>query len=83
MKAAGITVEKSDLEVFFKALGDKTPDQLVRDGKSKLISMPCGGGGGGGAAAGAAASAEAPKEENKEEEEAVDMGGLFGYDDEY
>jgi ribosomal protein L12E/L44/L45/RPP1/RPP2 len=81
MKAAGITVEKSDLEVFFKALNasEKTPEQLVKDGKSKLIVMPCGGGGGGGA--GPAAAAEAPKEEKKEEEETVDMGGLFGDDD--
>ena len=35
-----------------------------------------------GPAAGAAA-VEAPKEEKKEEVEDVDMGGLFGDDDEY
>ena len=46
MKAAGITVEKSELEVFFKALGDKGAHELVKAGKDKLIVMPCGGGGG-------------------------------------
>ena len=81
MKAAGITVEKSELEVFFKALGEKGAHELIKDGKAKLIVMPCGGGGGGGAAAGGAAAAEPVKEEKKEEEETVDMGGLFGDDD--
>jgi len=37
--------------------------------------------GGAVASAGPAAAAEAPKEEEKEEEEDVDMGGLFGDDD--
>jgi large subunit ribosomal protein LP1 len=35
------------------------------------------------AAAGGAAAAEAPKEEKKEEAEDVDMGGLFGDEDDY
>lgn len=82
MKDAGITVEKSELEVFFKALGDKSANELVKEGKAKLIVMPCGGGGGGGA--GPAKAAAAPVEEvKKEEEETVDMGGLFGDDDDY
>ena len=80
MKDAGITVEKSELEVFFKALGDKSAHELVKEGKAKLIVMPCGGGGGG-AAAGPAAAAAPVVEEKKEEVEEVDMGGLFGDDD--
>ena len=41
--------------------------------------------GGAGPAVGGPAAEEAPeeKEKEKEEEEAVDMGGLFGDDDEY
>jgi len=81
MKAAGITVEKSELEVFFKALGEKGAHELIKDGKAKLIVMPCGGGGGGGPAAAAGPSAAEPTEEKKEEVETVDMGGLFGDDD--
>jgi len=38
---------------------------------------------GGGAATGGAAAAEAAKEEEPEEEEDVDMGGLFGDEDDY
>merc|ERR1711976_153870 len=73
MKACGVSCDKAELEVFIKAVGDRT------------ISMPCGGGGGGAAAAGGAGgAAEAPKEEEKKvEEEEVDMGGLFGDDDDY
>ena len=54
----------------------------IAAGDKKTISMPAGGAR---PAAGAtAAAAEAPKEEDKKEEaEDVDMGGLFGDDDEY
>jgi len=81
MKACGVSCEKSELEVFFKALDGRALPPLVAAGAAKTISMPSGGGGG--AAAGPAAAA-APKEEKKEEAvEEVDMGGLFGDDDEY
>jgi len=83
MKAAGVSVEKSELEVFFKALDGRALPGLIAEGAKKTISMPSGGGGAaaGGAKAGAV---EAPKEDKKEEVvEEVDMGGLFGDDDEY
>ena len=82
MKAAGITVDNAEISVFFKALGENNAVDLIKNGKEKLIVMPCGGGGGGGGAAGPAAAAVV-EEVKKEEEEAVDMGGLFGDDDEY
>jgi large subunit ribosomal protein LP2 len=80
MKAAGVSAEKSELEVFFKALDNRALPTLVAAGAKMTISMPSGGGG---AAAGAGpAAAAAPKEDKKEEAvEEVDMGGLFGDDD--
>ena len=81
MKASGVSCEKSDLEVFFKALDNRALPELVAAGAKKTISMPSGGGGG---AAKPAAAAAAPKEEKKEEvAEDVDMGGLFGDEDDY
>ena len=82
MKECGVSVEKKDLDQFFKLIGGKKAHELIAEGKDKLISMPAVGGGGapvaaGGAAAGGAAEV---KEEKKEEAEDVDMGGLFGDD---
>ena len=54
-------------------------NEMVKGGLEKMASM---GGSAGPAAAGAPAAAE-KKEEVKEEVEDVDMGGLFGDDDEY
>ena len=83
MKAAGCTVDKKQLEIFIKAVDGKSIPDLVKEGKKKHVSLPRGGGGGAPAAAAGAAAAEAPKEEKKEEVEDVDMGGLFGDDDDY
>ena len=82
MKDAGVSVDKASLDQFFKCIDGKTIPELVKEGKKKQVSMPSGGGARAPAAGGAAA-AEAPKEEKKEEAEDVDMGGLFGDDDEY
>merc|ERR1711976_937182 len=82
MKACGVSCVKAELEVFIKAVGDRTLPDLISAGSKRTISMPCGGGGGGAVAAAGGAAAEAPKEEEKKvEEEEVDMGGLFGDDD--
>ena len=82
MKAAGVESDKKSLDTFFKVMDGKSVTTLVKDGEKKKVSMPCGGGGGGAAAAGPAKAA-AVVEEKKEEAEAVDMGGLFGDDDDY
>ena len=82
MKAAGISVDKESLKAFFKAMDGKDVVQLVKDGEKKLVKMPRGGGGGAAASAGPAAAVEV-KEEKKEEAEDVDMGGLFGDEDDY
>ena len=82
MKACGVSCETSELETFFKALGDRALPELVAAGSKMTISMPSGGGGGAAASGGAAGGAAAEKkEEKKDEEEDVDMGGLFGDDE--
>ena len=86
MKTCGVSVDKATLTTFFKQIDGKTVPELVQAGHKKHVKMPAMGGGGGGAAAGGAsagAAAAAPAEEKKEEVEAVDMGGLFGDDDDY
>ena len=82
MKDAGVSVDKASLDQFFKCIDGKTIPELVKEGKKKQVSMPSGGGARAPAAAGGAAAA-APKEEKKEEVEDVDMGGLFGDEDDY
>ena len=82
MKASGVSVDKASLDQFFKSIDGKTIPELVKAGEKKQVKMPSGGGARAPAAGGAAAAA-APKEEKKEEVEDVDMGGLFGDDDEY
>ena len=79
MKASGVSVDKASLEQFFKSIEGKTIPELVKAGEKKQVKMPSGGGASAPAAGGAVA--EAPKEEKKEEVEDVDMGGLFGDDD--
>ena len=83
MKASGISVDKEALTAFFKTIEGKNIVELAQEGKKKHISMPCGGGGAAVAAPAGGAAHEAPKEEKKEEAEDVDMGGLFGDEDDY
>ena len=80
---SGCTVDKEALSTLFAALEKTSVVDAIAAGSKKLITMPSGGGARAPAAGGAAA-AEAPKaDEKKEEEEAVDMGGLFGDEDDY
>ena len=87
MKKCGVSVDKESLDAFFKTIDGVTVPDAVAAGSKKCISMPSGGGGGKAAAATAgpaAAAAEEPEEKKKEDEpEDVDMGGLFGDDDDY
>merc|ERR1712139_124622 len=76
IKASGNTVEPYWPMLFSKALKGANVGDLLTQVAS---AGPAGGGGGAGPAA---AAEEAPKEEEKKvEEETVDMGGLFGDDD--
>ena len=85
MKKSGVSVDDESLDAFFKCLEGKDVAKSCADGSKKLVKMGGGGGARPAAAGGAgAAAAEVKKEEEKkEEEEDVDMGGLFGDDDDY
>merc|ERR1712070_9225 len=82
MKDCGVSCDKDTLTTFFKQIDGKSVTDLVGAGAKKHVKMPTGGGGARpAAAAGGAAAVEEVKEEKKEEAEDVDMGGLFGGDD--
>ena len=67
LKAAGVTPDSEKIEKMIASFEGKKFHEMVEGGLAKMATM-------GGAAA---------KEEVKEEVEDVDMGGLFGDDDEY
>ena len=80
IKASGNEVEPYWPMLFAKALKGQDVGALLAN-----IGNAGGGGGGAAADAGPAAAAVEEKEEEvkKEEPEDVDMGGLFGDDDDY
>tara|TARA_B110001450_G_scaffold234449_1_gene238454 strand:+ start:100 stop:423 length:324 start_codon:yes stop_codon:yes gene_type:complete len=78
LKDAGAKADSEKVESMIKAFEGKDFNELVKSGLSKMASM---GSAGPAAAAGGPAAAAAPMEEKKEEVEDVDMGGLFGGDD--
>ena len=78
IKASGNEVEPYWPMLFAKALKSANVDDLLTN---IAAAAPAGGAAGAGPAA--AAAVEEKKEEKKEEVEDVDMGGLFGGDDDY
>ncbi|EDW82213.1 uncharacterized protein Dwil_GK25676 [Drosophila willistoni] len=81
LSSVGIEVDSERLTKVIKELSGKSIDDLIKEGREKLSSMPVGGGGAAAAAApagGAPAAAaggdkkEAKKEEKKEESESED-----------
>ena len=80
VKDAGATADKDQITALVAAMEGKEFHELVATGLKTLSSM-----GGGAPAAGGKAAAEAPKEAVKEEEpeEEVDIGGMFGDEDDY
>ena len=79
LKQAGAQADSEKIESMIKAFEGKNYHEMVAGGLAKMASM----GSSAAAPSGATASA-AIVEEKQEEEEAVDMGGLFGDDeDEY
>ena len=81
MKDCGVSCDDATLKTFFAQIDGKTVTDMIAAGSKKHVKMPTGGGGARPAAAGGAAAVEVEKEEKKEEVEDVDMGGLFGGDD--
>lgn len=82
MKDSGVNADSEKIATLVKAVDNKPFHELVESGLGKLASMGTGSAAAP-AAAGGAAAAAAPADEVKEEEEDVDMGGLFGDEDEY
>ena len=79
LKAAGVTPDSEKIEKMIASFEGKKFNEMVEGGLAKMASM-----GSAGPAAAGGAPAAAAKEEVKEEVEDVDMGGLFGDDeDEY
>ena len=76
LKAAGVTPESEKIEKMVASFEGKKFNEMVEGGLAKIKTM----GSAGPAAAGGAAAVEV-KEEVKEEVEDVDMGGLFGDDE--
>merc|ERR1712070_86908 len=75
MKECGVSCDKATLTTFFAQIEGKSVTDLVQAGAKKHVKISAGGGGA------RPAAAEEVKEEKKEEVEDVDMGGLFGGDD--
>ena len=78
LKDSGVKADSEKIEKMVAAFEGKKFNEMVAGGLAKLASM-----GSAAAPAGATAAAAAPVEEKKEEVEEVDMGGLFGDDDDY
>jgi len=85
LSSVGIESDAEKVKKVISELSGKSVEEVIKQGQSKLASMPSGGGGAAAAApAAAGAPAEAKKEEKKKEEkkesesEDDDMGfGLF------
>ena len=82
LKEAGVKADSEEIETMLSKFGGKKFHELVSGGLAKFATMGSAAPAAGGAPA-AAKAAAAPVEEKKEEVEDVDMGGLFGGDDEY
>ena len=76
LKASGVEADADKIEKMIAAFDGKNFHEMVAGGLAKMATM-----GGGPAAGGSAGPAAAAVEEKKVEEEEVDMGGLFGDDD--
>ncbi|XP_034471572.1 60S acidic ribosomal protein P2 [Drosophila innubila] len=78
LSSVGIEADAERLSRVIKELKGKSIDDLIKEGREKLSSMPVGGGAAAAAAPAAAAAApggdkkEAKKEEKKEESESED-----------
>ena len=81
VKDAGAEADKAKITELCNALEGKPFHEIVAAGIAKLGSMGTGSAAPAGGAAAAAAPAEAKKEEAPEPEEDVDIGGMFGDDD--
>eukprot|EP00941_MAST-03F_sp_MAST-3F-sp1_P001313 g1313.t1 len=80
LSSVGIEADEELLTKFMSTMEGKNATECVLAGQKALESMKCGGGGAAAGGAGGAAEEE-KKEEEEEEEEAVEVGNMFGGDD--
>ena len=74
LKDSGVSADKEKVEKLIAAMEGKKYHETVEAGLKKISAM----GSAAAPAGGAGATAAPVEDEKKEEEEAVDMGGLFG-----
>ena len=82
-KDSGVEADKDKIEALVAAMEGKEFHELVATGIAKLGSMGTGSAAPAAAAGGDAAAADKPEEKEEEEEENVDLGGMFGDEDDY
>lgn len=89
LKKCGVEADSADLKVMMKKLKDdgKSVQELMKEGREQMATVSAAPAGGASAApaAGGDAKADEKKEDKKEEEEEedIDMGDMFGGDDDY
>ena len=79
LKEAGVKADSDKIEKMLASFAGKSYHEMVEGGLAKMSKM----GSAAAAPTAAAATTAAVVEEKKEEVEDVDMGGLFGGDDDY
>ena len=77
LKEAGVKADSDKIAAMIETFKGRNFHEMVQGGLAKMAAM----GSAGPAAGGGAKAAVVVEEKEKEEEEAVDMGGLFGGDD--
>eukprot|EP00941_MAST-03F_sp_MAST-3F-sp1_P003401 g3401.t1 len=81
LESQGIAVDDNALSFALSKLEGKDLAELIEEGQERLVAGGGGGAGGAAGGAGGAAAEEEKKEEEEEEEEAVEVGNMFGGDD--
>ena len=82
LKEAGCKGDADKSKKLIEAMGGKAFNDVAAAGLTKMASMGTGAPAAGGAAAGGAAAKVEEEKPKEDEPEDVDMGGLFGDDDE-
>ena len=81
LKDAGCTCDDEKVKALIEKAGDKEFHEHAKAGLDKMSTMGSGPAAAGGAAAASAGPAKVEEKAKEEEPEDVDMGGLFGDDE--
>ena len=83
LKDAGVAADADKTAALIEALKGKAFHELVKEGTEALGKMGTGSAPAAGTTTGGDDKKEDDKKEESEEEEDIDMGGMFGDEDEY